>query len=201
MPLDTLLCDLGNVLAPFDFSRVGRRFAELSGKPLADVLPKLRGADYLAMETGTIGPETFHQRLTAQLGVRLSFEAFREAWNDIFTVDQEMAALVGRIAESHPVFLWSNTSHLHLEYLRERIPVMERFAGLHVSYELGAMKPDPAYYAAAIAKGKLVPERCVFVDDVQANLNGARAFGIVGVLHTSAAQTRAQLERLGFPLP
>lgn len=201
MPLDTLLCDLGNVLAPFDFSRVGRRFAELSGRPFADVFPKLRGPDYFAMESGQIGAETFFERLTAHLGVSLPFDTFRDAWNDIFTVDQEMADLVGQIAQARPVYLWSNTSTLHLDYLRERIPVMERFAGLHVSFELGAMKPDPAFYAAAIARGKLIPERCVFVDDVEANLAGARAFGIIGVLHVSAARTKAELARLGFPLP
>jgi len=198
MALDTVLCDLGNVLAPFDFSRAGRRFAQLVERPFEEVFPLLRGEPYRALETGQLTPEAFFAQLTRTLGRPLPFEVCQEAWNDIFTIDQGMAALVAGLAERHPVYLWSNVSPLHLECLRPRLPVLERFAGLHVSFELGALKPDPAFYSAAIARGGLSPERCVFIDDVEANLAGARAFGIQGVLHVSTEATREALGALGL---
>lgn len=197
MPIDTVLCDLGNVLAPFDFARAGHRFAVLTGRPFDEVFPRLRGEPYRAFESGQLDAETFFEQLTRELGVSLPFELCRDAWNDIFTIDEAMAGLMGELAGRYRTYLWSNVSPVHLAYLRARLPVLERFTGLHLSYELGAMKPDPAFYAAALARGKLSPERCIFIDDVPANLEGARAFGIPGVLHRSAAETRNALARLG----
>lgn len=198
MTFDTVLCDLGNVLAPFDFARAGRGFAALAGRPFEEIFPKLRGEPYRALETGRLSPEGFFQALGEALGFHAPFERCRDLWNDVFTIDQEMAALMAGLAERHPVYLWSNVSPLHLAYLRPKLPVLERFRGLHVSFELGALKPDPAFYRAAIAQGGLDPRRCVFVDDVAENLAGARAFGIEGVRHVSAAQTRQALEALGL---
>lgn len=198
MALDTVLCDLGNVLAPFDFSRAGRRFASLSGLPFDQVFPLLRQEPYRAFETGRIDAKTFFTGLGRALGRSLPFEACVDAWNDIFTVDPAMSALMDAVSSRHRVFLWSNVSPLHLDFLRQRLPVLERFAGLHVSFELGALKPDPAFYTAAIARGGLCPERCVFIDDVEANLEGARAFGIQGILHVSAEATRAALDAAGL---
>jgi 2-haloacid dehalogenase len=39
----------------------------------------------------------------------------------------------------------------------------------------------------------------VFIDDVLANVNGARAIGMAAIHHTSAAQTVAELRALGLP--
>jgi putative hydrolase of the HAD superfamily len=198
MTFDTVLCDLGNVLAPVDFARAGRGFAALAGRPFEEVFPRLRGQPYRELETGRLSPEGFFQALGETLGFSAPFERCRDLWNDVFTIDQETAALMAGLAERHRVYLWSNVSPIHLAYLRPRLPVLERFEGLHLSFELGALKPDRAFYAAAIARGNLVPERCVFVDDLAANLEGARAFNIQGVQHVTAEETRRALEALGL---
>lgn len=201
MPFDTVLCDLGNVLAPFDFKRAGHALAALVNLPFDVVFPQLRGEPYRDFESGRIDTRTFFAQLSAALGRPLPFEPGVDAWNDIFTVDLEMNALMAEVAARHRTFLWSNVSPIHFAHLRERLPVLERFAGLHLSFELGALKPSPEFYAAAIARSGLVPERCVFIDDVADNLEGARAFGIRGLLHVSAARTRAELAALGLAEP
>ena len=42
----------------------------------------------------------------------------------------------------------------------------------------------------------VAPERCVFVDDLRENVEGAEAVGMAGVLHRDTAETIATLERL-----
>jgi putative hydrolase of the HAD superfamily len=60
----------------------------------------------------------------------------------------------------------------------------------------GMRKPDPRIYPLAAERMGLPPEEIVFVDDLGFNLKPARALGMVTLLHTDAAATIAQLERI-----
>jgi len=60
-------------------------------------------------------------------------------------------------------------------------------------------KPDAAIYQLACRTGGFAPHEAVFIDDVQANAEGARAIGMAAVHHRSADQTAAELRELGLP--
>jgi HAD superfamily hydrolase (TIGR01509 family) len=61
---------------------------------------------------------------------------------------------------------------------------------------LGVRKPDPEIYRRVAARLGLDPGACVVVDDVPANLRGARAAGAVIVHHHDVDATLAELEAL-----
>ncbi|MEJ8281473.1 HAD-IA family hydrolase [Pseudonocardia spirodelae] len=64
----------------------------------------------------------------------------------------------------------------------------------------GARKPSPHAFAAAAAELELAAADCVVVDDLAACVRGAAAAGAVGVRHTGADSTLAELEvLLGVP--
>ncbi|WP_224392037.1 HAD-IA family hydrolase [Pseudonocardia sp. ICBG1293] len=64
----------------------------------------------------------------------------------------------------------------------------------------GARKPSPDAFAAAAAELGLPAADCVVVDDLGACVRGAAAAGAVGVHHTVAGPTLAELEvLLGVP--
>jgi putative hydrolase of the HAD superfamily len=46
------------------------------------------------------------------------------------------------------------------------------------SHDLGAAKPDPAFFVEAAARIGDVPEAILFVDDSAANVEGARTAGM-----------------------
>jgi HAD superfamily hydrolase (TIGR01509 family) len=64
------------------------------------------------------------------------------------------------------------------------------------SDEVGLRKPEPDIYRLAAARLDLRPEDCVFVDDLLANVEGARAVGMAGVLHKHPDITIPKLEQL-----
>lgn len=76
----------------------------------------------------------------------------------------------------------------------------ELFDAVVISGEVGMRKPEPRIYRHTAAALGLPPERCVFVDDLAANVRGAVAAGMVGVHHVSAERTGAELEAL-FHIP
>lgn len=62
-----------------------------------------------------------------------------------------------------------------------------------VSGETGLAKPNPAAFAACAERLRVQPGECVLVDDLPANVHGAVAAGMTGVLHRCDEQTAAEL--------
>jgi HAD superfamily hydrolase (TIGR01509 family) len=64
------------------------------------------------------------------------------------------------------------------------------------SHEVGLKKPDPAIYALARRRLGVEPDQVLFLDDVTANVEAARAAGWHAVLHESTPGSIAELERI-----
>ncbi len=79
-------------------------------------------------------------------------------------------------------------------YPRHDFP--ELFDAVVISGEVGMRKPEPRIFRNAAALLDLGPERCVFVDDVEANVKAAIGCGMTGVHHTEPALTRQRLTEL-----
>jgi putative hydrolase of the HAD superfamily len=77
-----------------------------------------------------------------------------------------------------PLALVSNCSH-NTTPIVERLGLEREFDAVLLSFEVGAMKPDPAIYREALARlGGPDPARSVFVDDQVAYCDGAAALGL-----------------------
>ena len=72
----------------------------------------------------------------------------------------------------------------------------ELFDGVVISGEVGLHKPQPQIFELGAERVGLPPSRCVFVDDLEENCDGAEAVGMVSVLHRGADQTIERLEEL-----
>lgn len=66
-----------------------------------------------------------------------------------------------------------------------------------VSSEELLIKPDVAIYNRLCEKFGLVKEECLFTDDKQPNIDGAKAAGMQAVLFTDARQFEEDLKRYG----
>ncbi len=75
-------------------------------------------------------------------------------------------------------------------------PLLEAFRQVFASSEIGLRKPEPeAFMAVADAMGTR-PERILFFDDSQANVEGARQVGMSAVLVTSMDDVAGALDRI-----
>jgi epoxide hydrolase-like predicted phosphatase len=74
--------------------------------------------------------------------------------------------------------------------------IAELFDGVVISGDEGFRKPDPRMYELGAERIGVAPGDCVFVDDLEFNLDPARELGMAAVHHTSAAETLAELDRL-----
>lgn len=77
------------------------------------------------------------------------------------------------------IYLCSNAS-LRLRVFEQQIPGIEYFDGTLVSAEERLLKPDPAIYMRLFEKFGIRPEESFFIDDLAANIEGARKTGMDG---------------------
>lgn len=115
-----------------------------------------------------------------------------------------MVDLVERLDDGGvPLYLLSNAPGFLDAWLRgparAKHPFVGRFRDFVVSGNVGCWKPESAIFELTCRTGGFRPEEAVFVDDVVANVDGARATGMHGIHHRSAAETVAELQALGFP--
>jgi putative hydrolase of the HAD superfamily len=72
----------------------------------------------------------------------------------------------------------------------------ELFDAVVISAEVGMRKPEERIFRHAAGLLGLDPAECVFIDDIEANVQAAEALGMTGVLHTEPAATAARLAEL-----
>lgn len=195
--------DLGKVLLEFDHARMLRQMAEVAGVPV-DILrtalmpsgdPAAGDSQYL-LEAGSLSEEDYYAGLCERLGSTPARPDLDLAASDIFAPMEDSLRLVDRLrAAGRRLGLLSNTNPIHWRFFTDgRYPWLnESFEVLLGSFHVGAMKPDPAIYAAAVERAAAPAERVFFVDDKPENVEGAIAMGLDAVVFTGAADLERQL--------
>lgn len=97
-----------------------------------------------------------------------------------------------------PLYALTNWSAETFPIARDRYDFLDWFDGVVVSGEVEVAKPDPAIYELLVATHGVRPEDAVFVDDLEANVEAARALGFHGIHFQGAEPLREELERLGL---
>ena len=152
------------------------------------------GDDWLLAELGQISAAENVARLAARLGVdaRLTREMVFEGWAS--RPDEALAGLVTQLrATGITVAALTNNTSTEAELMAR--PELARLFDLAISSaDVGLRKPDQAMYRHAEARLGAAGEALVFVDDVEANVEAARALGWRGVWFRSTEQAIGEIE-------
>lgn len=204
-----LLFDLGRVLVGYDWHDAMRRLAgriDPSGGRVdaATITAWMLGDDgpHDAYCTGRIDSAgllaAIHARFDPQRHVDDGWLAW--LWCDVFTPMPGALETVDALRGQARLALVSNTNALHFEHLEREFCLRARFDQLSLSHEVGSMKPAPALYLDALAGTRCAAESAWFVDDLPANVEGARALGMRASLFEGLPRMRAELHAMGFEL-
>ena len=195
-----IVFDLGGVVIPFDFHRGYAAMESLCPYPASEIPKRLRATGLVPLyETGKIESRDFVAQLTRALELQVTFEQFCDLWTAIFLPGTLLPeSLFDDLGSRYPLIALSNTNELHFRQVELLYPVIRKFDHLVLSYRVGFAKPDPRIYAAAVAKASCGPEECLFVDDVESYVKGARAFGMNAIRFESASQLSEMFRRFGI---
>jgi len=139
-------------------------------------------AELLAVESTAI---TGHIDLTAALSAFLTERGITSTPDDLFAVWQGTRPLPGVLdlidrarAAGYRVYLATNQQPVRGLFIQENLGYARHFDGEFYSFEMGVAKPDPAYFTHICEALDLEPSRAFFVDDLAANVEGARRAGL-----------------------
>lgn len=199
-----IIFDLGNVLVPFDWEIAFIKMTKLVPKNISDLIIHDRRAfidklsqPFMELETGSVPFVKFYSTICDIIGLDTSLENFREIWCDIFWLDLDVVEVGRKLSRNYPCWLMSNTNQAHYEWIIDKFPEIRFYRKAALSYELGHMKPDGEYYLRALDLFGVDPEKAVFIDDIQENLNGAAVFGIKTIRFENANLLIQQLGDYG----
>jgi 2-haloacid dehalogenase len=97
-----------------------------------------------------------------------------------------------------PLYCLTNFSAETYPPTFERFEFLRWFHGVMVSGEVGIIKPDPRIFELLLERFAIDPKRAVYIDDVAANVDAARPFGIHAIHFTTPTTLRAELAELGL---
>ncbi len=194
--LKNVVFDVGRVLVDYSYADFFRLLnshgADVSDED--DFTRRVGLADY---EHGSISDQEYFARVCALLDREIDRQVLEETWRNLmFRPLAEMLTFAGQLKQHCGVYLLSNTSAMHWDYLKMTFQLADICHGLFASFEVGCMKPDAAIYREAEKRFSLVPETTLFVDDKQANVAGAMACGWQGLWHQDSAATCSTIRNL-----
>lgn len=203
-PPSALLFDFGNVIAFFDHGRALAQTALRAGVSMAEIQRRAASRQFAQWvceyEHGRLDDATFCRGCLDLLELRVSPADFARFWADIFWLNEPIAALIADLHDlGHRLILCSNTNALHaMQARRQFAPTLDRFDAFVLSHEVGYMKPRFEFYASCVRAAGVPASDCLFVDDLDENIAGARRAGLAAVHYRHPVRLRHDLGKLGI---
>ena len=191
--------DLGNVLCTVDETIASKKLAALSDKPWEEVhgivFSQIRK---LQFESGEMTFDEHAVQAISNLGIDMPLDEFTALYDSVLIPSESMFPLIERIAEKHRLALVSNTSEPHWKSAERFLPFSSSLDPVIVSYEVGVMKPEAAFYDALLERSGVLAANILFVDDLAENIEGAESAGMIGHQFTSQRSLEIALGELGI---
>lgn len=187
--------DMGNVMSVYDPQSY---LGGIIGRPEAAqaVLRELfEGPEWKMLDAGSITEKEAVSRVRARIPqyaaeVRLAMKN----WHCMMKTMPGMADIVSDLKKRGlKIYPLSNTSLRFYRYYRD-VEVFRLFDGFVISARERLVKPDPAIFRRTCERFHLVPQECLFVDDVQENVDSAAGVGMNGHRFAGAEELRSFLE-------
>lgn len=198
-PIDTVVFDLGGVLIDWSPYHLYRKLFD-SDAEIARFLEEIDLFNWLRGVDADIG----FQRGVAELSARLPhhaglIQAYWDRWPETLngTMDDSLALVDELRAKGTPLYVISNWSSETWHHA-EGFPFLKWFDGVVVSGLEGVAKPDARIFTLTCERYGLVPERCVFIDDMANNVESARNLGFHAIQFQTASSLRRDFVTLGL---
>jgi putative hydrolase of the HAD superfamily len=150
------------------------------------------------MERGEISESVFLEKLTAGLepllGHAPELHRFKEIYFEALQPNAEMIELMRELQETgYRMAMLTNNVREWEPLWRAMLPVDEIFETVVDSGFVGCRKPESRIYELTLERIAAPAETCLFVDDVEVNIEGARKAGMSAVHFRDNEQAIAEI--------
>ena len=179
--IKNIIFDMGGVLIDYNPEKT---LYGLFDKETADILLKeiFRNPFWADKDRGIIMPAEIMQKVKNRIPEAV-FEKVSEMVDNFYPYMPPFEKMYGFVemlkSKGYGIYLLSNASPDFHER-RSGIPALSLFDGVIISADYKLLKPEKEIYEKLYETFSLKPEECFFIDDVPANIDGAKATGMDG---------------------
>lgn len=199
LPVRMVLFDYGNVLEFVEHRRSVARFCEGTGIDVDEALRRLLapGGPLELLESGRIDGAEYRRIIETMVGKSFDEEDFVARHCDMFEMRSDTIELLRALRGRFRMGLLSNTNEVHFRTTISSHPCFSFFEQISLSFEIRAMKPDPAIYRDAVAKAVGIrAEEILYLDDIPAYAAAAREQGMQAMVYDRAGVAAAEVRRI-----
>ena len=155
-----------------------------------------------ALERGELTEAEFLARLErgfeATLGRPVSLHGFGARLMDALDANRELFDRFAALKRDRGLrfALCTNNVREWEPLWRAKLPIDDVFELVVDSAFVGTRKPEPEIYALTLERLELPAAACVFIDDLDVNVEAAREAGMQGIVYREMAQAITELEAL-----
>ncbi|SHG28997.1 HAD family hydrolase [Dysgonomonas macrotermitis] len=186
--IENIIFDFGGVIMDINIGRTLAAFNNLKieGMKSDDIISGHKKF-LLDLELGLITPSQFVEAIYTEYPAakNVNEKDIWDAWNALLQpYDRARIEMLERVNARYRTYLLSNTNFPHRVKFKEmyRKQFGENFDDLFIqcfySDEMHLRKPDQAIYKEVMETIRLNPQRTLFIDDNEANITGAREYGL-----------------------
>jgi epoxide hydrolase-like predicted phosphatase len=180
-----VIFDLGGVLVRFDPKKlIEQTFRHRSETPWY-LLEALRSKEFIELDRQSLPPEQIYDLLKP----RYPHATFKE---DFFNLFNAIVADLDPLPEGVKIFdtvrqrgfktyILSNLCELTHNRIKDH-DFLKSFDGGIFSYQVKLVKPEPEIYKTLLTRYALDADECIFIDDLEVNIQGAKNVGIDGIV-------------------
>ena len=197
--IKVIIFDLGKVVVDFDHRRICKILSKQSPfepDKIYDII-FTTGLE-ASFDKGQISPENFYLSVKKEARLEININVFQEIWTKIFTLNPGIKDLLSALKNSYKLLCLSNTNSWHFEYCLQKYHALKLFDGFILSYEVGKTKPDSAIFEEALKKAAVLPNKCVYIDDVPEFVETANKLGIYGIHFRTVEKLKKELSALNI---
>lgn len=197
--IKTVIFDIGNVLAGFEWKAYFEKFG-YSKEVLARIAKAtVESKAWSEYDRGMLtDEEVLNQFVRNDPGIE---KELRESLENIDGMLVKFDYAIPWVKElkqkGYQVLVLSNFAHRAHHDCKDVLGFLDYVDGGILSYQEKTIKPEPEIYRRLLERYRLVPEECVFLDDLESNLAAAAEFGIKTIHFTDKDSAEAELKALG----
>lgn len=205
--IKNIIFDLGGVIIQLHVDRTVAAFRALIGNEelYQSVNQELNRKEiFQKLETNGITEEAFIEALTIPNPNVVTKEQLTVAWNAMLGhIPVTGLNLVKELKElGYNVYVLSNTNSIHLRAFRNILKQEHGvtdfdtwFDKTYYSHLVELRKPDVAIFEHVLQDAQIEPRETLFIDDMPANLAGARMAGMHTLLHPANSNIEQTVKR------
>lgn len=189
--------DLGRVVFDFEYETALQAMTGRMGAARDEVMEHLFYRDFgRDFEKGLITSREFYEKFREAFRVVVEYDEFARLWCEIFYPKQEVVGLIRQLKDRYPVYMISNITELHFEYLYGKYEeIFSLFDSLILSYRVRSVKPEKEIYDKLIEVSGFSPRETVYIDDREDLIAAARGFDFISIRFTGYEQLQADLRK------